>query len=239
MGDAHRGPRSLESRGAVPPADIDDEELEAPLGPLGRLTSRFGKKRRQRAKEKAGRAYYRQYEAGKPSDASQGGPRAAVYKGEMGASHRRFSRMQQKDSSRSGRVKMPEAKRPLFARAPFVVACATVLCLGLGAAFLYGPAQQLYTDIRERDRLAAEYEAVTERNAAIEAQVEALSTEAGIEDAARTQLGWVHEGEHAVSVSGLAEKDATSEFRGNIVSEDIVAPDTWYSDLLDPLFGVG
>ena len=42
----------------------------------------------------------------------------------------------------------------------------------------------------------------------------------------------------AVSVSGLDEKDEASEFRGNIVSEDITAPDTWYSDLLDPLFGV-
>lgn len=237
MSDAHRGPGSLESRGARA-ADVDDEELEAPLGPLGRLTSRFGKKRRQRAKERAGRAYYRQYEAGKPSDASQAGPRAAVYKGEMGSSHRRSSRMQQKESGASGRVKMPEAKAPFFTRAPFIVTCATVLCLGLGAAFLYGPAQQLYQDIRERDRLAAEYEAVTERNAAIEASVDALSTEAGIEDAARTQLGWVHEGEHAVSVSGLDEKDEASEFRGNIVSEDITAPDTWYSDLLDPLFGV-
>ena len=66
--------------------------------------------------------------------------------------------------------------------------------------FLYGPAQQLYQDIRERDRLAAEYEAVTERNAAIEASVDALSTEAGIEDAARTQLGWVHEGEHEMCI---------------------------------------
>ena len=46
------------------------------------------------------------------------------------------------------------------------------------------------------------------------------------------------QGEHAVSVSGLDEKDEASEFRGNIVSEDITAPDTWYSDLLDPLFGV-
>ena len=109
---------------------------------------------------------------------------------------------------------------------------------GAGGGLSLRAAQQLYQDIRERDRLAAEYEAVTERNAAIEASVDALSTEAGIEDAARTQLGWVHEGEHAVSVSGLDEKDEASEFRGNIVSEDITAPDTWYSDLLDPLFGV-
>lgn len=236
--DAHRGPSSLESRGALREVEPDDTELEAPLGPVGRLTSKFGKKRRQRAKERAGRAYYQQYEAGKPSDASQGGPRAAVYKGEMGSSHKRSSRMQQKSSARSERFKAPSDKRPLFTRAPFVVACATALCLAFGVVFLYAPAQQLYIDIRERDRLAAEYAAVVDRNAAIEAQVNALSTDAGIEDAARTQLGWVREGEHAVSVGGLAEEEEASTFRGNIVSEDIVAADTWYSDLLDPIFGV-
>ncbi|MEC4273152.1 septum formation initiator family protein [Adlercreutzia sp. R25] len=236
--DAHRGPSSLESRGALRGVEPDDTELDAPLGPVGRLTSKFGKKRRQRAKERAGRAYYQQYEAGKPSEASQGGPRAAVYKGEMGASHKRSSRMQQKSSARSERFKAPSDKRPFFTRAPFVVACATALCLAFGAVFLYAPAQQLYIDIRERDRLAAEYAAVVDRNAAIEAQVNALSTDAGIEDAARTQLGWVREGEHAVSVGGLAEAEEASAFRGNIVSEDIVAADTWYSDLLDPIFGV-
>nr|WP_276536290.1 septum formation initiator family protein [Adlercreutzia muris] len=114
---------------------------------------------------------------------------------------------------------------------------ATVLCIAFAAAFLYGPAQQLYVDMRERDRLAAEYEAVVERNEALGAQVDALQTDAGIEDAARTQLGWVREGEHAVSVAGLAEREKP-EFRGNILSEDIELPDTWYSGVLDPLFGV-
>ena len=239
MSDAHRGPGSLESRGAARAADVDDEELEAPLGPLGRLTSRFGKKRRQRAKERAGRAYYRQYEAGKPSDASQAGPRAAVYKGEMGASHRRSSRMQQKEAGviqarQNARGTSPPSSPGHLSSSPAPRCCAW----GWGRLSSTGRPSSSTTDIRERDRLAAEYEAVTERNAAIEASVDALSTEAGIEDAARTQLGWVHEGEHAVSVSGLAEKDEASEFRGNIVSEDITAPDTWYSDLLDPIFGV-
>ena len=35
--------------------------------------------------------------------------------------------------------------------------------------------------MRERDRLAAEYEAVVERNEALGAQVDALQTDAGIE----------------------------------------------------------
>lgn len=147
--------------------------------------------------------------------------------------------MQQKESGASGRVKMPEAKAPFFTRAPFIVTCATVLCLGLGAAFLYGPAQQLYQDIRERDRLAAEYEAVTERNAAIEASVDALSTEAGIEDAAphAARLG-ARGRARRVREPGWTKRTRPPSSGGNIVSEDITAPDTWYSDLLDPLFGV-
>lgn len=67
--------------------------------------------------------------------------------------------------------------------------------------------------------------------------MDALQTDACIEDAARTQLGWVREGEHAVSVGGLDAREKP-EFRGNIVSEDIELPDTWYSGVLDPLFGV-
>ena len=222
------------------------EEYEARLlaaleererGPLGRLAA----KRRERAKERAGKAYFRQYEAGKASDAAQGGPRAAVYKGEMGSSHKRSSRMQQQatsGSARRGRAAMAAAEKPsLFARPPLMGLAATVLCIAFAAAFLYGPAQQLYVDMRERDRLAAEYEAVVERNEALGAQVDALQTDAGIEDAARTQLGWVREGEHAVSVAGLAEREKP-EFRGNILSEDIELPETWYSGVLDPLFGV-
>lgn len=226
--------------------DETGEEYEARLlaaleererGPLGRLAA----KRRERTKERAGKAYFRQYEAGKAADGAQGGPRAAVYKGEMGSSHKRSSRMQQQaaaGSSRRGRAASPAAEKPsLFARPPLMGLAATALCVAFAVAFLYGPAQQLYVDMRERDRLAAEYEAVVERNEALGAQVDALQTDAGIEDAARTQLGWVREGEHAVSVGGLDAREKP-EFRGNIVSEDIELPDTWYSGVLDPLFGV-
>lgn len=239
MRDAHRGPDSLESRGAWDEElSQEEDELDAPLGPVGRLTAKFGRKRRQRAKERAGRAYYQQYEAGKSSDASTAGPRAAVYKGEMGASHRRSSRMQQKSGVSGSSRGFASSSHSFSFRGPLMAVGAVAACLVLGVLFLYGPSQQLYVDIRERDRLAAEYEAVVDRNEAIEAQVEALSTEAGVEDAARTQFGWVKEGEHAVSVSGLEQYEPENNFRGNIVSEDIPLPETWYSGILDPLFGV-
>lgn len=208
-------------------------------GLFGRMRASANEGRRARTKERAGKAYFRQYEKDKPSDASQGGPRAAVYKGEMGSTHKRSARMQQDGAGSRGRSAGSFAasqKRSRF-RAPLTVLGACVLCVAFGVAMLYGPAQQFYTELRERDRLAAEYQAVVERNEAISQQVAALQTDAGIEDRARTEFGWVKEGEHAVSVSGLEPKDS-STFRSNIVSEDIPLPDTWYSGLLDPLFGV-
>lgn len=226
-------------------ADDNDARLEEAMaqrerGPLGRLRADSAKRRRERTKERADRAYFRQYEAGKGPEPT-GGPRAAVYKGEMGSTHKRSSRMQQQattpPSSRRGRRGRAADGTPFYGRTWFMGLAATVLCLVFGAVTLYGPAQQLYVDIREKDRLAAEYAAVVERNEHIDSQVQALETDEGIEDMARTQLGWVRKGEHAVSVSGLDPKDP-AEFRGNIVSEDIPLPDTWYSGILDPLFGV-
>ena len=220
---------------------FDGDEASSDTGRRGGdgLAGRLREGRRARTKERADKAYFKQYEAGKPSDASQGGPRAAVYKGEMGSTHKRSSRMQQGSSSgMSGRrgFAAPSNKR-FRLRTPLMIGAACVLCVVFAVAVLYAPAQQFYHDLRQKDRLAAEYTAVVERNEAIGKQVESLQTDAGVEDQARMELGWVKEGERAVSVSGL-ETERESTFRGNIVSEDVPFPDTWYSGIFDPIFGV-
>lgn len=225
-------------------ADLEqqlEEALEKKRGPLGSLRSKAARSRHDRVKERAGKAYFRQYEAGRASDAAQSGPRAAVYKGEMGASHKRSARMQNTpSSSRSAMASGAHgvsARRLPSVRGVFGALGAVAAALALTVAFLYGPAQQLYVDMRERDRLAAEYDLVVARNDAISRHVEALQTEEGIEDVARMELGWVREGEHAVSVSNL-DLPEESDFQSNIVSEDVPMPETWYSGVLDPLFGV-
>ena len=43
--------------------------------------------------------------------------------------------------------------------------------------------------------------------------------------------------ETAGSVTGI-DVEKESDFRANIVSDSIDPPDTWYSGILDPLFGV-
>ena len=109
----------------------------------------------------------------------------------------------------------------------------------LSCAFLYPPAQQYYHALRERDQLAAEYAALEERNGALESDVSSLQTDAGIEDRAHEQFGWVKKGEDTANVRGLdLDEDEASTFRANITPGSVEAPETWYSPFLDALFGV-
>lgn len=217
-----------------------------------RLSAKLKAAKRSRTKDKADRRFDRQYggadarssvgagagrrgSSGAGVDADAAGPRAAVYRGEMGTQHKRAARMQNTASgSARGGVRSTRKKRRLSPAA--AVSAAVAACLLFGCVVLYGPAQQYYQEVRERDRLQAEYTALQERNDAMQSEVDALSTDAGIEDRAREEFGWVKDGESAGSVSGV-EVEKESTFRANIVPGSVEAPDTWYS-FLDPLFGV-
>lgn len=114
-----------------------------------------------------------------------------------------------------------------------------MVCLALSCWFLYTPAQQYYQSVRERDRLQAEYTAINQRNALLQMEVDALETDAGLEDRARGEFGWVKEGEQTANVRGLAEtENSSSNFTANIVPGSVEVPETWYSPMLDALFGV-
>jgi cell division protein FtsB len=114
---------------------------------------------------------------------------------------------------------------------------AAVVCLALTLMFLYTPAAQCYTQMRERDRLSAEYAAVVSHNETLQQSVDSLQSETGIEDRATEQFGMVKEGEIAVSVSGLSSSQDDSSFTSTITPGSIPAPDTWYSGVLDAIFG--
>ncbi|WP_180953002.1 FtsB family cell division protein [Eggerthella timonensis] len=206
-----------------------------------RRLTRKEQRKKARAKSKAERAFTKQFGGSKPSDASQAGPRAAVYKGEMGAKHRQAARMQNAESAQAS------AKRgfslgslaSLKSSPKFIASAAVVVCLVLSCAFLYSPAQQYYHALRERDQLAAEYAALEERNGALESDVSSLQTDAGIEDRAHEQFGWVKKGEETANVRGLdLDEEEASSFRANITPGSVEAPETWYSPFLDALFGV-
>ena len=202
--------------------------------------SRFEKLKRKHAKDKADRKFARQYGGNGDAAPGEGGSRAAVYKGEMGSAHRRSSRMQNEESSSaSRRTRGGDSQKPAarLVRKPwFIAAAVAAFCLVFTVSFLYPSAAQLYHSVRERDQLQAEYAAIEQRNDSIQASVDALSTDAGVEDRAHQEFGWVSKGENAVTVYGL-DLDDDSTFTASIVPGSIPAPETWYSKLLDPIFG--
>ena len=202
--------------------------------------SHFEKLKRKHAKDKADRKFARQYGGSGDAAPGEGGSRAAVYKGEMGSAHRRSSRMQNEESSSaSRRTRGGDSQKPAarLVRKPWFIATAVAaFCLVFTVSFLYPSAAQLYHSVRERDQLQAEYAAIEQRNDSIQASVDALSTDAGVEDRAHQEFGWVSKGENAVTVYGL-DLDNDSTFTASIVPGSIPAPETWYSKLLDPIFG--
>lgn len=117
-----------------------------------------------------------------------------------------------------------------------VLACVCVLAC---FAFLYNPVKNYYTAVREQAKAEVAYELVSTRNEALIEDVALLTSEAGMEDRVREQYGWVKEGENAVTVTGLSrEAEPTpAEILRTITLNDIKAPETWYSPVLDPFFG--
>ena len=263
-------------------------------------------KKQKRAKEKAGRAYDRQFGDASSTAAANAGPRAAVYKGEMGPSQRRAQRMQPNASSsrqggyraahaadqestgilgwiasaaggvsnavtsrflgdsaakkaglhaqtsnfsangKSGRAQKQGASGNLFLKIAStlfgtrrrVAALSVAACLVIAGMFMYPAAKQYYTEMRHLDKVNAEYQAVTDRNADLVATRDYLQSETGIEEMAHEKYGWVNEGEHSVLVYGLPDDGTMADTNLYIKRGSVSAPETWYSVILDPLFGV-
>lgn len=237
---------------AVPDDDIFEQaapraalECYDPSGAKeGFYSSRLARReegRAARAKRKAERLFFRQFGSDEPAEPTS---RAALYKGEMGRSHRRaFSDLNNAAKSGSSSAAYSGARPSRLSRrfaSPLIVAMLVIAFVIGSAAFLYPTARQYYVESREEARLQAEYDAIAARNHIIEERIDHLKTDEGIEDAARAELGWVHEGETAGIVQGLGQgisSAAIADIEAQVKSGSVPAPETWYSPFLDMVFG--
>lgn len=96
-----------------------------------------------------------------------------------------------KPSRRAGAPKAKKERRKRSWRVPVIVACIVLLAV----IILYPVGRDYYQTMRTQQRLQAQLDAVTERNEAVQAENDALQTEEGVENQARSDLGWVREGE--------------------------------------------
>lgn len=152
--------------------------------------------------------------AGAGGESESGGPRAALYKGEKVAPQKVAKNFTLKFS------------RPLFAIAIIAFVC----------FMLYTPAQQYYLQMRETSRLQAEYVAVSQRSSTLLSDIKRLETDEGIEDRAHQDLGYIKRGEATASIKGL-DFSHREELQSNVPPGSVPAPETWYSPVLDFIFG--
>ena len=212
-----------------------------------KMRKNMEERKRARAKAKAEKKFDAAYGGDKGAAAqggqsapSEGGPRAAVYEGKMGSKHKKSTKLQAKAAgqaiaSAASSIDLSKAKLPRIPKG-LGRALASVGIVALFTIALYGPAQQYYTQMRETDRLQAEYAAVAARNNTLQSTIDSLSSEEGIEDKAHTDLGYVKKGEQTATVKGANIVDNT-EFSSNVAPGSVPAPDTWYSPFLDVVFG--
>ena len=252
--DKARASKAASKEGASKATPKDGANASATRENENTRMSFFTNIKKNYLKRKAARAFYKNYGAKDGSDnassasgeankqgaaaASQGNSsRAAVYKGQMGHAHRRATRLQTSENANSKQARKYAIRLPQFKSSKLCVCAAGLVCIVVACIYLYPAAQQYYFSVRECDQLRAEYEAVSNRNDAIQSDVNALSTSEGVEDRAHAELGWTKSGEHAAVVRGLEDTQDSSDFTANIVPGSIEAPSTWYSALLDPIFG--
>lgn len=173
------------------------------------------------------------------------GPRAALYKGEMGKSQKKAQKMQASgntDTTYSApacniSLSVIADKFGVLSKFTRVLVCITAAIL-ISCLFLYAPAKGYYTQMRDTQKLQVEYDAVLSRNEQLRASVANLESPEGIESQATQELGLVKQGEGSALVSGIDNSDDTSNKLIKYVnSSEIKAPSTWYSDICDVIFG--
>lgn len=134
----------------------------------------------------------------------------------------------------SGKAKVHKHSFESVARTVVILALVFIACFAI-----YPVAQNYYKSTRNEAKLQAEYQAVSNRNAAIQQEIDYLSTNQGVEDSARSQFGYVMPGENAVTVSDVGNVTSSTALPTSVKTGSVKAPDTWYTKILDVIFQVG
>ncbi len=166
-----------------------------------------------------------------------GGISAAITAPFVGKKAPRASHIKE-DPRRSSGLSLGNIASIIFGTPRRIVAFSLAACLVIACMFMYPAAKQYYTELRHYDQVQAEYEAVVARNAELAETRDYLKSDSGVEQMAHDKYGWVTEGENSVLVYGLPEEETLADTNLYIKRGSVPAPETWYSVLLDPLFGL-
>ncbi len=209
----------------------------------------FGKLTHKMRSAKAERLFERNVPAGDArSSQPEQSSRAALYEMKMGKDHRRSAHMQ--DDAKSGKSRFSFAG---FNPLSLLVgtrggqwACVAMIAMAFSVFILYQPIADWYNEGRSLQQLQAQYKISSAEYEQVKADVDYLSTDEGLADYAHEQLGWLKSGEHSVNVVGLTDEESQSSTSSSsasttqslaLASAKAQTPDTWYSGVLDVIFG--
>lgn len=242
---------SVKSRGTAIRETPDRTDRSAQRRPVAKKESIIEQARREARRRRAEAEFDRTIGAHEARSGQESGPKAALYSTQMGRIHKKSSRMRNQQEqhpssvARHGVGSVASVLAGLTARKIVAVPLAIVLVLVLSGVFLYEPTRSYYIALRTAAKTQAEYDQVSAAHEKLQNDVDTLSTTEGAEDTARKDFGMVESGENLVVVSGL--KDDSDESTAGAAdtnphgsqadASSIKAPDTWYSGVLDPLFG--
>lgn len=164
--------------------------------------------------------------------------RPAMYEMRMGSTHRKSANMQNGDKARqSGQRSFSLASVMALPRSVSRVLAVAVVTI-FAVVLLYPSCASYYQEVRQLQQLQAEYDALQTYNAEMQASIDYLNTDEGIEDYARSELGWIRDDEQTADVEGVevtASQDSDALYA--VAEGSVAAPDTWYSSVLDVVFG--
>ena len=156
-----------------------------------------------------------------------------------GRKARRKRRRAQAKAARAER--RPAVRRALDPEALWragIVALTSVAAVLTTIVMLYFPAQSVYLNMRENERLTDELDRNLSRNEQMQERVDTLQTAEGVQDEARRVFGLVLPGESSVTVVGVDYDEPSNAVPLEIPRGSGENTDTWATDLLDRVFGV-
>lgn len=162
----------------------------------------------------------------------------------MGKSQKKATKIQSKQDSKRNHLRFDLGFNPykltvhFFSKIgkvgkAFLFICLFVLLTGV---FCYPSTKTFYNETRNTEKLAIELSALNDRNATLKSNVDALNTDQGIEDKAKSDYGYVKNGEGSALVQGI-ERSKENNLPKFVDVDDIKADGSWFTPFLDLIFG--
>ena len=135
----------------------------------------------------------------------------------------------------SGIITAPRDTEEFIRRAAMTLTC--LACVVVTCVTLYTPAQQLYSAMRENERLTNELAQNQARVDALQKSVSSLQTAEGVQDMAHKTWGLVMPDEVPITVDNATYTPADTPIPAEVKRGSGENSSTWVTDILDQVFG--